>query len=43
MFLHVDFSLMTKDVNGYLAFLMDIVSARNFVAAVQSYLQRMLA
>lgn len=42
MFLHVDFSLLAKDVNGYIAFLMDIISARNFVAAVNAYLQRSL-
>jgi chemotaxis protein CheC len=42
MFLHVDFSLLAKNINGYLAFLMDIASARNFVAAINAYLQRSL-
>jgi chemotaxis protein CheC len=42
MFLHVDFSLMTKDVHGYLAFVMDIVSARHFVDAVQAYVAERL-
>ncbi|HTH17449.1 MAG TPA: chemotaxis protein CheX [Magnetospirillum sp.] len=43
MFLHVDFSLLKKDVNGYLAFVMDIVSARHFVDAVQTYVAKQLA
>lgn len=43
MFLHVDFSLKKKDVNGYLAFVMDIVSARHFVDAVQAYVAERLA
>lgn len=43
MFLHVDFSLKNKDVNGYLAFVMDIVSARHFVDAVQAYVAERLA
>lgn len=43
MFLHVDFSLLKKDVNGYLAFVMDIVSARHFVEAVQAYVAERLA
>lgn len=42
MFLHVDFSLMTKDVHGYLAFVMDIVSARHFVDAVRAYVTERL-
>jgi len=42
MFLHVDFSLMTKDVHGYLAFVMDIVSARHFVDAVRAYVAERL-
>lgn len=37
MFLHVDFSLLRKDVHGYLAFVMDIISAKHFVDAVSSY------
>lgn len=37
MFLHVDFSLLRKDVHGYLAFVMDIISARHFVEAVNAY------
>lgn len=37
MFLHVHFSLLRKDVHGYLAFVMDIVSARHFVDAVGVY------
>lgn len=43
MFLHVDFSLLTKDVHGYLAFVMDIASARHFVEAVQAYVAGLLA
>lgn len=43
MFLHVDFSLLKKDVHGYLAFVMDIVSARHFVEAVQAYVAERLA
>ncbi|MBC7908702.1 MAG: chemotaxis protein CheX [Rhodospirillaceae bacterium] len=43
MFLHVDFALLTKDVNGYLAFVMDIVSARHFVEAVQAYVAEQMA
>lgn len=42
MFLHVDFSLLTKDVHGYLAFVMDIVSARHFVEAVRTYVRERL-
>lgn len=42
MFLHVDFSLLSKGVQGYLAFVMDIASARNFVEAVRAYLARAL-
>jgi chemotaxis protein CheC len=38
MFLHVDFALLNKDINGYLAFMMDIASARHFVEAVRTYL-----
>ena len=37
MFLHVDFALKSKDVHGYLAFVMDIVSAQHFVDAVHAY------
>ncbi len=43
MFLHVDFSLLRKDVHGYLAFVMDIASARHFVDAVRSYVAAQLA
>lgn len=43
MFLHVDFSLLKKDVHGYLAFVMDIASARHFVDAVQAYVARQMA
>lgn len=43
MFLHVDFSLLKKDIHGYLAFVMDIVSAHHFVDAVQAYVARQLA
>lgn len=42
MFLHVDFSLLRKDIHGYLAFVMDIVSAQHFVAAVQAYVAAQL-
>jgi chemotaxis protein CheC len=38
MFLHVDFALMNKDIDGYLAFIMDIASAERFVDAVRTYL-----
>jgi len=38
MFLHVDFALLNKDVDGYLAFIMDIASAERFVEAVRAYL-----
>lgn len=37
MFLHVDFSLLRKDLHGYLAFVMDILSAQHFIEAVQAY------
>ena len=37
MFLHVDFAVKSKDVHGYLAFVMDIVSAHHFVDAVHAY------
>lgn len=40
MFLHVDFSLLRKDIHGYLAFIMDIDSANGFLAAVRTYLGR---
>jgi chemotaxis protein CheC len=43
MFLHVDFSLLKKDVHGYLAFVMDIVAARHFVDAIQGYVSERLA
>ncbi|NFV81423.1 chemotaxis protein CheX [Magnetospirillum aberrantis] len=43
MFLHVDFSLLKKDVHGYLAFVMDILSAKHFVEAVQAYVAAQLA
>ncbi len=43
MFLHVDFSLLKKDIHGYLAFVMDIVSAHHFVEAVQTYVVGRLA
>ncbi|CAA7616569.1 chemotaxis protein CheX [Magnetospirillum sp. UT-4] len=38
MFLHVDFRLLAKDISGYLAFVMDIASAQQFVAAVRGFL-----
>ncbi|CAA7624947.1 Chemotaxis protein, CheC family [Magnetospirillum sp. LM-5] len=38
MFLHVDFALLNKDIDGYLAFIMDIASAERFVDAVRAYL-----
>ena len=43
MFLQVDFSLTTKGVRGYLAFLMDISSARYFSEAVGAYVARIMA
>ena len=42
MFLQVDFSLASKGIKGYLAFVMDIVSARNFAEAVSAYVARVL-
>ena len=42
MFLQVDFSLATKGVQGYLAFVMDIVSARQFAEAVSAYVSRVI-
>jgi len=42
MFLHVDFSLLKKDVHGYLAFVMDIISARHFIEAVGDYVNKRL-
>lgn len=42
MFLHVDFSVRAKDVHGYLAFVMDISSARHFIDAVQAYVTAQL-
>lgn len=42
MFLHVDFAVKAKDVHGYLAFVMDIVSAHHFVDAVQAYVAAMM-
>lgn len=42
MFLQVDFSLATKGVQGYLAFVMDIVSARHFADAVSAYVSRVV-
>lgn len=43
MFLQVDFSVATKGVEGYLAFVMDIVSARSFATAVSAYVARVVA
>ncbi|MGE5547380.1 MAG: chemotaxis protein CheX [Solirubrobacterales bacterium] len=43
MFLHVDFSLMRKDVHGYLAFVMDIASATHFIDAVRAYVDGRLS
>ena len=43
MFLQVDFDLTTKGVQGYLAFVMDIISARHFSEAVETYVTRILA
>jgi chemotaxis protein CheC len=40
MFLQVDFALASKGVQGYLAFVMDIVSARHFADAVSAYVSR---
>jgi chemotaxis protein CheC len=42
MFLQVDFSLTAKGVQGYLAFVMDIVSARHFADAVSAYVARVV-
>ncbi|CAA7623520.1 chemotaxis protein CheX [Magnetospirillum sp. SS-4] len=43
MFLQVDFSLAAKGVQGYLAFVMDIDSARGFSGAVAAYVARSMA
>ena len=43
MFLQVDFALTAKGVQGYLAFVMDIASARHFSVAVGDYIARILA
>ena len=42
MFLHVNFSLVSSDIHGYLAFIMDIVSAGNFVEAIDRYIDSVL-
>lgn len=42
MFLQVDFSLAARGVQGYLAFVMDIVSARHFADAVSAYVSRVI-
>jgi len=41
LFLHVDFELLNRDISGYLAFVMDIVSARAFIDAVRATLRPM--
>jgi chemotaxis protein CheC len=43
MVLQVDFSVATKGLGGYLAFVMDIVSARHFSVAVNAFVARTLA
>ena len=40
LFLHVDFELLNRDISGYLAFIMDIASARAFIDAVRATVQR---
>lgn len=42
MFLQVDFALAAKGVQGYLAFIMDIGSARHFSDSVSAYVARVL-
>ena len=42
VFLHVDFSLRNKDADGYLAFVMDIVSANHFIEAIHTYINNVL-
>jgi chemotaxis protein CheC len=42
MFLHVNFSLVSSDIHGYLAFVMDIASAGNFVEAINVYIDSVL-
>ena len=42
MFLQVDFTLAAKGVQGYLAFVMDIQSARQFSDSVTAYIDRVL-
>lgn len=42
MFLRVDFSLATKGIQGYLAFVLDIASARHFAQVVGAYVARMI-
>ncbi|CAA7627494.1 Chemotaxis protein CheC [Candidatus Terasakiella magnetica] len=42
MFLQVDFAVTAKNVQGYLAFVMDIVSAGQFTKAITAYLDRLM-
>jgi chemotaxis protein CheC len=43
LFVHVDFAMLRNDINGYLAFVMDIVAARHFVDAVRGYVAERLS
>lgn len=43
LFVHVDFAMLKKDINGYLAFVMDIVAARHFIDAVNGYVAARLS
>ena len=42
LFLHVDFDVLDQDISGYLAFIMDIVSAGHFIEAVTAYVSSRL-
>jgi len=43
MFLEVSFAMASKGITGFLAFVMDIASARQFAEAVAAYVKRALA
>ncbi len=42
LFVHVDFAMLRNDINGYLAFVMDIAAARHFIDAVRGYVAERL-
>ena len=43
LFVHVDFAMLRSDINGYLAFVMDIVAAQHFIDAVRGYVAERLS